>query len=48
LWRLHGDELYPNIDCALSDKLNINLISETWDEIVRLMASIRSGKVRAH
>jgi TnpA family transposase len=37
----------PNIDSALSDKLNVNLIRETWDEIVRLIASIKSGKVRA-
>jgi TnpA family transposase len=47
LWRLPGEDAYPNIDSALSDKLNVNLIRETWDEIVRLMASIRSGKVRA-
>ena len=47
LWRLPDDETYPNIDRALSDKLNVNLIRDTWDEIVRLMTSIRSGKVRA-
>ncbi|MCI0393082.1 MAG: Tn3 family transposase [Acidobacteria bacterium] len=47
LWRLPGDDAYTHIDCALSDKLNVNLIRETWDEIVRLMASIRNGKVRA-
>ena len=47
LWRLPDDETYPHIDRALSDKLNVNLIRDIWDEIVRLMASIRSGKVRA-
>jgi TnpA family transposase len=47
LWRLPNAEIYPQIDEALSDKLNVNLIRDTWDEIVRLMASIRSGKVRA-
>jgi TnpA family transposase len=47
LWRLPGEDAYPNIECVLSDKLNVNLIRETWDEIVRLTASIRNGKVRA-
>jgi TnpA family transposase len=47
LWRLPNAETYSQIDEALADKLNVNLIRDTWDEIVRLMASIRSGKVRA-
>jgi TnpA family transposase len=47
LWRLPDNEGYPNIERALADKLNVTLIRETWDEIVRLMASISSGKVRA-
>jgi TnpA family transposase len=47
LWRLPDDEAYPNLAAALADKLNVNLMRDTWDEIVRLMASIRSGKVRA-
>jgi len=47
LWRLPNTPEYEHIDAALSDKLNVPLIRDTWDEIVRLMASIRSGKVRA-
>ena len=47
LWQLPDDEACPNIDRALSDKLNVDLIRDTWDGIVRLMASILSGKVRA-
>jgi TnpA family transposase len=28
-------------------KLNVNLMRETWDEMLRLVASIKTGEVRA-
>lgn len=47
LWRLPDDESYPAIESVLTNKLNVRLIRESWDEIVRLLASIRTGRVRA-
>jgi len=47
LWRLPGDDPYPHIEQALAGKLRVPLIHESWDEMLRLVASIRSGEVRA-
>jgi TnpA family transposase len=47
LWRLPGEEPYPHIGSALAGKLNVPLIRESWDEMIRLVASIKSGEVRA-
>jgi TnpA family transposase len=47
LWRLPGDASYPHIERALAGKLNVSLIRESWDEMLRLIASIKSGEVRA-
>lgn len=47
LWRLPECGPYQHIEAAVTDTLNVNLIRETWDEMLRLVASIRSGEVRA-
>lgn len=47
LWRLPGDESYPHIEAALAGKLSVQLMRESWDEMLRLVASIKSGEVRA-
>jgi TnpA family transposase len=36
-----------NIGGVLAGKLNVNLIRDTWDEMLRLVASIKTGEVRA-
>lgn len=46
LWRLPG-EAYRNIENVFSGKINVELIGESWDEIIRLIASIKCGEVRA-
>ena len=38
---------FQNIGGALAGKLNVNLIRETWDEMLRLVASIKTGEARA-
>jgi TnpA family transposase len=47
LWRLPDEQEFQNIDGVLAGKLNIKLIHETWDEMLRLVASIKTGEVRA-
>jgi TnpA family transposase len=47
LWRLPDEHEFQHIGAALAGKLNVNLIRETWDEMLRLVASIKSGEVRA-
>jgi TnpA family transposase len=47
LWRLLDGETYKHIELTLAGKLNINLIRETWDEMLRLAASIKYGNERA-
>ncbi len=47
LWRLAGEESYPHIQSALAGKLNVQLIRESWEEMLRLVASIKGGEVRA-
>jgi TnpA family transposase len=47
LWRLPSEENYPHIQSALAGKLNVELIRESWEEMLRLVASIKGGEVRA-
>jgi TnpA family transposase len=46
LW-LPESGLYQHIEAALTDKLNVNLIRDTWDKMMRLIASIKNGQERA-
>lgn len=46
LWRLPG-ESYRHIENVFAGKINVGLIRESWDEILRLVASIKCGEVRA-
>jgi len=47
LWRLPDGEPYQHIEPALAGKLNVNLIRDTWDEMLRLVASIKYGEESA-
>jgi TnpA family transposase len=47
LWRLPEGDPYQYIEPALADRLNVNLIRDTWDEMLRLVASIKYGEERA-
>lgn len=47
LWRLPDVEAYPHIEAVFAGKLRKGVIRESWEEIMRLIASIRSGEVRA-
>jgi len=47
LWRLPGEEVCPHIGRALAGKLHVPLIRESWEEMIRLVASIKRGEVRA-
>jgi TnpA family transposase len=47
LWRLPDEQEFQNIGGVLAGKLNVNLIRETWDEMLRLITSVKTGEVRA-
>lgn len=47
LWRLPNHTHYKHISSVFSGRINIELIRESWDDIIRLIASIKTGKVRA-
>lgn len=46
LYRIDKDFLYKNIDPLFSGHINIKLIREEWDEIVRLVASVKNRVVK--
>src|SRR4029077_3333752 len=47
LWRLPGVESYPSIERVFAGKLQVSLIRESSEEMLRLVASIKGGEVRA-
>jgi TnpA family transposase len=47
LWRLPEAGPYREIEPALAGTLNVKLIRETWDEMLRLVASVKYGEERA-
>lgn len=47
LWQPAGETRYEHIEPVFAGKLKINLIRDSWDEIIRMAASIKSGEVRA-
>ena len=47
LWKLPVVEPYQQIESVFSGQLNRRLIAEQWEEMLRLVASIRCGEVRA-
>lgn len=47
LWKLPVIEEFKHIEAVFSGQINKGLIEEQWDEMLRLMASIKSGTVRA-
>jgi TnpA family transposase len=47
LWYLPVVEPYRHIEEVFAGKINRSLIEENWDEMVRLIASIKNGEVRA-
>jgi Tn3 transposase DDE domain-containing protein len=47
LWRLDAETHYQNIKPVFAGKLKTGAIRESWDEIIRLAASIKRGEVRA-
>lgn len=47
LWRLPDSAPYQHIEAAVTDRLNVKLIRDTWDEMMRLVASIKYGEEKA-
>ncbi|HBI2046975.1 TPA: Tn3 family transposase [Enterococcus faecalis] len=45
LWRIDKDANYGELTDFTKNNLNINLIEEHWDDILRVGASLKSGKV---
>jgi TnpA family transposase len=47
LWRLPDSPPYQHIEPAVNNKLNVKLIRESWDEMLRLVASLKYGEEKA-
>lgn len=47
LWRLPTSPPYQHIEPAVSNKLNVNLMRESWDDMLRLAASLKYGEEKA-
>jgi TnpA family transposase len=45
---LFGSRVYPTLDALFSGTVNLNLIAEQWDALVRVAASLNNRIVRAH
>ena len=45
---LFGSRAYPILDPLLSGTVNLNLIVEQWDALVRVAASLKNRIVHAH
>lgn len=46
-WRLDDTAIYGALDKLAKNKININLISENWDDILRVAGSLKLGIVNA-
>lgn len=47
LWRVDGKADYGVLDPLAADKINVRLIAEHWDDLLRLAGSLKLGVVRA-
>ena len=47
LWKPDKMVRYKHIESVFDGAINVSLIEECWTEMLRLVASIKSGKVRA-
>ncbi|MEV7525848.1 Tn3 family transposase [Streptomyces sp. NPDC091371] len=48
LWRIDGSADYGRLQDATRRRINLARITEHWDEILRVIGSIRQGAVSAH
>jgi TnpA family transposase len=46
-WRVDGKADYGMLDALASNKINVKLIAEHWDDLLRLAGSLKLGVVRA-
>jgi len=46
-WRVDGKADYGVLDPSAADKINVRLIAERWDDLLRLAGSLKLGVVRA-
>ena len=49
-WRLYGVEKasqYPTLEPMIAGRINVELIRVNWEEILRIVVSIRTGTVTA-
>src|SRR4051794_38829083 len=46
-WRVDGEADYGVLDPLAADKINVRLIAEHWDDLLRLAGSLKLGVVRA-
>lgn len=48
LYKLHKSQNYGEYDCLFSGTVDIELIQEHWDQIIRIIAALKNGHIPAH
>lgn len=48
LYKIDKSKSYGKVDCLFDGAVDINLIREQWDQLVRLVASLKAGLVPPH
>ncbi len=48
LYKLHKSQNYGEYDCLFSGTVDIELIQEHWDQIIRIVAALKNGHLPAH
>lgn len=46
-WQINRDAKYGELNDIARHKININLIIEHWDDVLRLVGSLKLGKLKA-
>lgn len=47
LWRIDPEASYGPLDSVARHRINVDLISANWDDLLRVAGSLKSGRVRA-
>ena len=47
LWRIDRQASYGALDSVARNRINVELISTNWDDLLRVAGSLKSGRVRA-
>jgi TnpA family transposase len=47
LWRINRDAIYGQLNAVARNRINVDLIATNWDDMLRVVGSLKTGRVRA-